>query len=81
MICLSQNFIGMGRAPDGIDLPLGFSMGLSMHAKAAEAFGKMSDDEKRAAIRYVQSGVTGEDAKRRIASAIHQLEQGQVSFF
>jgi len=71
----------MGRAPDGIDLPLGFSMGLSMHTKAAETFGKMSDEEKKAAIRYVQSGITGEDAKRRIANAIEQLEQGQMRFF
>jgi len=71
-----QPFIGMGNSPDGIDLPLGLSMGLSMHPKAAETFGKMTAEEKRAAIRYVQSGLTGEDAKRRIASAIHRMEQG-----
>jgi len=73
-----QPFIGMGKAPDGIDLPLGLSMGLSMHPNAAETFGKMSAEEKRAAIRYVQSGITGEDAKRRISSAISQMEQGQT---
>jgi hypothetical protein len=77
---MNQVFIGMGPAPDGIDLPLGFSMGLSLHPKAAETFGQMSTDEKRAAIQYVQSGVTGEDAKRRIASAIDQLALGQTSF-
>ena len=74
---MTQPFIGMGKAPDGIDLPLGLSMGLTTHPKAAETFGKMSAEEKQAAIRYVQSGVTGEDAQRRISSAIHQLEQGQ----
>ena len=73
-----QPFIGMGKAPDGIDLPLGLSMGLSLHPKAAETFGKMSADEKHAAIRYVQSGISGEDAKRRIASAINQMEEGQI---
>ena len=75
---MSQPFIGMGPAPDGIDLPLGFSMGLSLHPKAAETFGQMSADEKWATIRYVQSGTTGEDAKRRIASAIEQLASGQT---
>ena len=71
-------FIGMGNAPDGIDLPLGLSMGLSMHPKAAETFGKMSAEEKHAAIRYVQAGLTSEDAKRRIASAIDQMAEGQM---
>ena len=75
---MSKPFIGMGKAPDGIDLPLGLSMGLTMHPKAAETFGKMSRDEKQAAVRYVQSGTTGEDAKRRIASAISQLGEGQT---
>jgi len=75
---MTNPYIGMGKAPDGIDLPLGFSMGLSMHPKAAETFGRMSADEKHAAIRYVQSGTTGEDAKHRIANAIDQLEEGQT---
>ncbi|MCL2568648.1 MAG: hypothetical protein FWE12_04325 [Oscillospiraceae bacterium] len=75
---MTQPFIGMGKAPDGIDLPLGFSMGLSMHPRAAETFGKMSTDEKWAAIRYVQSGTSGEEAKRRIEGAIRQMEIGQT---
>ena len=75
---MSKPFIGMGKAPDGVDLPLGLSMVLSMHQKAAEAFGKMSRDEKQAAVRYVQSGVSGEDAKRRISNAISQLDEGQT---
>ena len=73
-----QPFIGMGPSPDGIDLPLGLSMGLSMYPQAAETFGRMSVEEKRAAIRYVQSGVTGEDAQRRIASALSQMDDGQT---
>ncbi|MCL2588555.1 MAG: YdeI/OmpD-associated family protein [Oscillospiraceae bacterium] len=75
---MGETFIGMGQAPDGIDLPLGLSMGLSMHPKAAATFGKMSADERHAAIRYIQSGVSSEDAKRRIASAINQLDEGQT---
>ena len=75
---MPEPYIGMGSSPDGIDLPLGLSMGLSMHPKAAETFGKMNADEKQAAIRYVQSGSTGEEAKRRIKSAISQLSEGQT---
>ena len=77
---MGEPFIGMGKAPDGIDLPLGLSMGLSMHPGAAETFGKMSADEKVAAIRYVQSSVTGEDAERRVMSAIKQLTDGRTRF-
>lgn len=73
-----QPFIGMGNAPDGIDLPLGLSMGLSMHPRAAETFGKMSAEEKHAAIRYVQSGIGSEDAKRRITNAVNQLDEGRM---
>ena len=75
---MRQPFIGMGPAPDGIDLPLGLSMGLSMHPKAAETFGKMNSEEKWAAIRYVQTGSSGEEAKRRIEGAIRQMENGQT---
>jgi len=75
---MGEPFIGMGKAPDGIDLPLGLSMGLATHPGAAETFGNMSPDEKRAAIRYVQSCTKGEDAERRVASAIRQLADGQI---
>jgi len=74
-----QTFIGMGKAPDGIDLPLGLSMGLSLSPAAAETFGKLSPTQKHAAIHYVQSSTSGEDAKRRIQSAINQLEHGQTN--
>ena len=75
---MNSPFIGMGNSPDGIDLPLGLSMGLSMHPEAAETFGKMSADEKRAAIRYVQSSVRGDEAELRVASAIKQLSDGRT---
>ena len=76
---MEQPFIGMGKSPDGIELPLGLSMGLTMHPDAAETFGKMSIAEKQSAIRYVQSGVSGEDAKRRIRNAVSQMEQGRTA--
>ena len=76
---MKEPFIGMGPSPDGIDIPLGLSMELAMHPQAAATFGQMSPTEKHAAIRYVQSGTTGEDAKRRIQTAIQQLECGNRS--
>ena len=71
-------FLGMGKSPDGIDLPLGLSMELTMHPQAAETFGRLNLEEKRAAIRYIQSGVSGEDAKRRIRNTVDQLSAGQT---
>jgi len=78
---MGEPFIGMGKAPDGVDLPLGLSMGLSMHPEAAETFGKMNAEEKEAAIRYVQSSVKGEEAELRVKSAIRQLADGRTRFF
>ena len=75
---MSDTFIGMGNSPDGIDIPLGLSMELTMHPRAASTFGQMTSAEKQAAIRYIQSCSTGEDAKRRISNAIHQMEQGHT---
>ena len=77
---MSEHFIGMGRAPDGIDLPLGLSMGLAMHPRAAETFYQMTPEERYAAIRYVQSGTSGEEAKGLIATAISRLEEGHRRF-
>jgi len=75
---MQQPFLGMGKAPDGIELPLGLGMKLTMHPEAAATFGKMSVDQKQAAIRYVQSGITGEDAKRRIENAVKQMAEGEM---
>ena len=76
---MSGTFIGMGNAPDGVDIPLGLSMSLAMHPRAMDTFGRMSPQEKHAAIQYVQSCTTGEDAKRRIENAIQQMEHGQTT--
>ena len=75
-----EQFTGMGRGPDGIDLPLGLSMGLAMHPRAAETFYRMTPDQRYAAIRYIQSGSTGEEARRLIDAAIRQLDAGEMHF-
>jgi len=76
---MSNAFIGMGKSPDGIDLPLGLSMELALHPHAAATFGKMDRTQKQAAIQYVQSCTSGEDAKRRIRNAIAQMENGHMT--
>lgn len=75
---MQDTFIGMGNNPDGLDVPMGLGMQLTMHPKAHETFGKMNAEEKRDTIHYVQSGITGEDAKRRIENVIRRMEQGET---
>ena len=76
---MQNTFIGMGNNPDGPDLPMGFGMQLAMHPKAHETFGKMTTKEKREAIHYIQGGLTGADAKRRIENTIRRMEQGETN--
>jgi len=76
---MQNPFLGMGEAPDGIELPLGLSMELTMHPNAAATFGKMSTEQKRSAIHYVQGCTSGEDAKRRIENVVKRMEQGEMN--
>ena len=77
---MNQGFIGMGNSPDGIDIPLGLSMELTMHPTAATTFSNMSAAQKHAAIHYIQTATTGVEAKQRIKNAVSQMESGQVTF-
>lgn len=76
----NSTFIGIGRNPDGPDLPLGFGMQLAQEPKAMNTFGRLSREEKIALIGYIQSCSTGEDAKNRIAETVKKLGDGQTSF-
>ena len=76
---MQDSFIGMGKAPDGIELPLGLSMELTMHPEAAATFGKMSVEQKRGAIQYVQGCTSGADAKKRIQNVVKRMEQGEMN--
>ena len=69
----ADNFIGTGRNPHGLDLPLGLGMALAQEPKAMEAFGKMSQEQKDALIRQIQGAKQGGEAKRRIEEAVEQL--------
>ena len=74
---MKQPFIGMGEGPNGIELPLGLSMELTARPKAAATFGSMNEAQKREAIGYIQGGVSGADAKRRIETVVKQMEEGK----
>lgn len=77
---MDNNFIGIGKNPDGPDLPLGLGMELAQNPKAMNAFGRMSKSEKASMIRHIQGAATGEDAKNRISGAIQQLNNNQTQF-
>lgn len=73
-----EPFIGVGHNPEGPDIPLGFGMQLAQDPKAVETFGKMSKDEKRAVIKYVQDCRTGDEAKKHVAHAVNCLHEGRM---
>lgn len=73
-------FIGIGNNPSGVDLPLGLGMGLAQDPEAMYNFGKMSNTQKNELINYIQSGVSGEDAKERMANAINRLHNNEIQF-
>ncbi len=77
---LSNNFIGIGKNPNGPDLPLGLGMELAQNPKAMNAFGTMTNEQKAALISHIQGATTGEEAKQRIAEAIHKLNNNQTQF-
>ena len=76
-----EPFIGIGHNPEGPDLPLGLGMQLAQEPAALTAFGRLTEPEKEAMVRYIQSCTTGEDAKMRIETAVGRLKQGDTGFF
>ncbi|MGI6403776.1 MAG: YdeI/OmpD-associated family protein [Oscillospiraceae bacterium] len=74
----SNQFIGIGKNPDGPDLPLGLGMELAQNPKAMNAFGTMTKSQKASMISHIQAATTGEDAKQRIREAVNQLSNNQT---
>lgn len=72
-----STFIGMGKNPDGPDLPLGLGMRLAQDPKAFDSFAKMTNEEKSTLINNIQGAATGDDAKRRMADAVTMLHDRQ----
>jgi len=75
-----QPFIGMGRNPEGADLPLGLGLHLMQHPSAKEAFGQMSPAQKERLIRYLQSADNGEEAERLMNRVTEELMDGRKDF-
>lgn len=73
-----EPFIGVGHNPEGPDIPLGFGMQLAQDPQAIETFGKMSKDEKRAIINYIQDCHTGDEAKEHVKHAVNCLHEGRM---
>ncbi|MCL2034916.1 MAG: YdeI/OmpD-associated family protein [Oscillospiraceae bacterium] len=73
-----SNFIGTGHNPDGPDLPLGLGMQLAQNPKAMKAFGKMTNMEKSKMIAHIQASKTGDEAKTRLAQAVHDLGENKI---
>lgn len=76
-----DQYIGVGVNPEGPDLPLGLGMQLAQEPRAVEAYGKLTNTEKEAVIRYIQSGATGAEAKNRIALAVNALKDNRKDIF
>jgi uncharacterized protein YdeI (YjbR/CyaY-like superfamily) len=74
----NNTFIGTGRNPEGPDLPLGFGMRLAQDPRAMDTFGTLSEGQKAQVIGYIQSCCTGDDAERRIETAVSSLRDGHL---
>ncbi|MCL1807929.1 MAG: YdeI/OmpD-associated family protein [Oscillospiraceae bacterium] len=71
-------FIGTGHNPEGPDLPLGLGMRLAQEPKAMASFGTLSILQKTQVIEYIQAASTGDDAERRIDTAVSSLRDGHL---
>ena len=73
-------FIGIGKNPNGPDMPVGFGMLLAQDESAMRTFGNLSNEQKGALISHIQGAQNGEEAKARVTNAVDQLRNGQTVF-
>jgi hypothetical protein len=64
----------------GSDLPVALSMLLMENPLAMQRFNAMSKEEKATVLKYVESGLSGEDAKHRIEQTVKNLKEGTTGF-
>lgn len=62
------------------NMPVGLMVSLTKHQDAMKNFSMLDDEKQRLVIRYVKDSTNCEDAKRRIQSAVKNLEQGDIGF-
>jgi hypothetical protein len=65
----------------GSDLPVALSMLLMENPLAMQRFNAMSKEEKAMVLKYVESGVNGEDAQHRIEHTVKSLREGKNEFY
>lgn len=75
-----NNFIGIGKNPDGPDLPLGLGLGLAQNPEAMDTFGSMSKEQKANLIHHIQGATTGAEARERIDNTIMRLSHHETAF-
>ena len=73
--------IGPNNMGPGSDLPIGLSMLLMEDPVAMQRFAVLSKEEKTQILRYVETGVDGNDAQRRIAHTVRSLHDGTPGFY
>ena len=76
-------FVGLGKNPDpgGLDMPIGFGMELYQNSNALHCFAALSQDERNEIIRYIEKSASGEDVKKRINTAVENLNKRNPKFF
>lgn len=68
----------MQDAPNYRDLPLGLGISLAQDLEAMSNFGAMDREVQKRIIDYVQGGLTGEDAHRRVQEAVEHIKAGDI---
>ncbi len=54
-------------------LPIGFGMNLAQDEKAMEGFSALSETEREKLVQYIKASSTGDEAKERIKTVVHDL--------
>ncbi len=72
---------GLNNMGPGSDLPIGLSMLLMEDPVAMQHFAAMAKEEKMQVLKYVESGVDGDDAQRRIEHTVTSLHKGVPGFY
>ena len=73
--------LGPNHMGPGSDMPIGLSMLLMEDMVARQRFAAMPKEEKMQVLRYVESGIDGADAQRRIAHTVKSLHDGTQGFY
>lgn len=76
-------FVGIGKNPDpaGLDMPIGFGMALYQNSNALHCFAAISQEERNGIISYIESAKTGDEARKRINTAVENLNHRNIRFF